>query len=274
MLIFIIVLLALILYVLWENENPYLERIYIDKGLLEKELRIIHISDLHSHSFGRGQEKLRKVLKDEQFDLVLLTGDLIDRRKPRLGPITDLLDIFKAKRLFFIRGNHEKLEGGFYQSLRKELSDRGVCILENQNFLYRHEGQEINIMGISDPREYIGNKRDRSVDEGGLLEKRLKVLKEESQSHINILLVHRPEYFKTYVENEIDYVFTGHSHGGQVRILRRGLLSPDQGFFGKYAGGIFEEAKTSMINCRGLGNNFFFAKRVFNRPHILKVTIK
>lgn len=262
------------MYTLWENENPLLERIYIDKGILREELKIVHISDLHNHSFGKNQEKLRKLLSKEEFDLVFLTGDLIDRRNTKLKPALDLLDIFKGKRVFFIRGNHEKLEGEYYQIFRKELLSRGTCILENENFSYNHVGQEINIMGVSDPREYIGNKRKADIDEKTLLEEAVMKLKKKSESPINILLSHRPEYFETYVSYEIDYVFTGHSHGGQVRIFNRGLLSPDQGIFAKYAGGVFEKRKTSMINSRGLGNNFSFAKRVFNRPHILKLIIK
>lgn len=95
-----------------------------------------------------------------------------------------------------------------------------------------------------DPREYIGNKRKADIDEKALLEEAVMKLKEKSESPINILLSHRPEYFETYVSYEIDYVFTGHSHGGQVRIFNRGLLSPDQGIFAKYAGGVFEKRKT------------------------------
>ena len=69
-------------------------------------------------------------------------------------------------------------------------------------------------------------------------------------------------------------VFTGHAHGGQIRLpYIGGLLSPQQGILPKYTTGIYESNNTKMVVSRGLGNSQF-PLRVFNNPEIVVVDIK
>ena len=83
------------------------------------------------------------------------------------------------------------------------------------------------------------------------------------------MLSHRPEYFDLYGESEIDLVFTGHAHGGQIRLpLIGGIVAPGQGFFPKYDSGLYTKGNTSMLVSRGLGNSLF-PFRVNNRPEIV-----
>ena len=46
----------------------------------------------------------------------------------------------------------------------------------------------------------------------------IEKLNKERNTGFTILLAHRPEQFKLYVEEELDLVFTGHAHGGQIRL--------------------------------------------------------
>ncbi|MEG0384657.1 MAG: metallophosphoesterase, partial [Solibacillus sp.] len=78
----------------------------------------------------------------------------------------------------------------------------------------------------------------------------------------------------TYVEKEMDYVFTGHAHGGQIRLpFIGGLVAPSQGVLPKYTAGIFEENNTTMVISRGLGNSIF-PYRIFNLPQIITVELQ
>ena len=72
----------------------------------------------------------------------------------------------------------------------------------------------------------------------------------------------------------MDLVFTGHAHGGQVRIPFIGaLVAPDQGLFPKYTSGSYTKDSTTMFVSRGLGSSVI-PIRVFNRPEIVAVTLR
>ena len=95
-----------------------------------------------------------------------------------------------------------------------------------------------------------------------------------SKNNFKILLSHRPELFDLYIENNMDLVFTGHAHGGQIRIPGiGGLIAPDQGLFPMYTSGKYTKDITTMFVSRGLGNSIF-PLRIFNRPEIISVTLK
>ena len=78
----------------------------------------------------------------------------------------------------------------------------------------------------------------------------------------------------------LDFVFTGHAHGGQFRIpfLNIGLMSPSQGLFPKYTSGIkytksSEKEKTGVIISRGIGNTTV-PYRIFNPSEIIYFKLK
>lgn len=91
--------------------------------------------------------------------------------------------------------------------------------------------------------------------------------------NLTVLLAHRPEKFNIYVTNNIDLVFSGHAHGGQIRLpFVGGLVAPGQGLFPKYTAGTFEDGKTTMNVSRGLGNSTV-PFRIFNLPQIVAVEL-
>jgi len=98
-------------------------------------------------------------------------------------------------------------------------------------------------------------------------------LKTESKNNFTILLSHRPELITLYAKENIDLVFSGHAHGGQIRLpFLGGIIAPDQGFFPKYTSGIHRLNSTSLVISRGLGNSLA-PQRIFNRPELVVVTL-
>ena len=90
---------------------------------------------------------------------------------------------------------------------------------------------------------------------------------------LTVLLSHRPELFDTYVQKGVNLVFSGHAHGGQIRIpFVGGLVAPGQGLFPKYDAGVFAQGNTTLIVSRGLGNSII-PLRINNRPEIVIVTL-
>ena len=69
-------------------------------------------------------------------------------------------------------------------------------------------------------------------------------------------------------------VFSGHAHGGQLKIFGIGLYAPGYGFFPKYYDGLYKDKKTGkvLVVSRGLGNSIF-PFRLYNRYHLPLVTL-
>ena len=69
-------------------------------------------------------------------------------------------------------------------------------------------------------------------------------------------------------------VFSGHAHGGQIRLpFVGGLIAPDQGLLPEYTSGAYEKGNTVMVVSRGIGNSIF-PLRINNRPELVSVTLK
>ena len=76
----------------WENHALMQRTVRIEDGALPAAftgLRIAHLSDLHNARFGRGQRKLLQMLAAAQPDLIAVTGDLIDKRRPGMRNALD-----------------------------------------------------------------------------------------------------------------------------------------------------------------------------------------
>ncbi len=102
---------------------------------------------------------------------------------------------------------------------------------------------------------------------------KLYILANETKNY-KIILSHRPEYFKDFVEAEANLVLTGHTHGGQVCFPKLGnVYSPNQGFFPQYSDGLYEEDNTKMIISRGLGNSGL-PFRLNNKPELIIINLK
>lgn len=75
-------------------------------------------------------------------------------------------------------------------------------------------------------------------------------------------------------------MFSGHAHGGQVRLPGigglfapgQGLFAPGQGLFPRYDGGLYRRGQARMVVSRGLGNSLF-PLRVGNRPEVVVATL-
>lgn len=264
---------------IWENNTPKLVtyNLKINKeGKLvrikeeldnQKPIVLYQISDLHNYKFGKRQEKIIELLGPNR--AIFLTGDLIDRRNPSSENAVILLEELNKKypnHSYYVTGNHEK-GTAVYQSFKKALEENQVRVLDDE----RVEFDNFNLIGVNDPSEYISINIKKVKSEIEEVESKLQELIDKDK--INILLSHRPEFIEIYVDNDIDLVFSGHAHGGQVRVMNKPLYAPNQGMFPEYAGGLFKVNNTIMINSAGLGNNFAWAKRVNNRPQVVKVNL-
>ncbi len=233
--------------------------------------KIIHVSDFHNARFGRRSRNLLKKIKEADGDVIFVTGDIIDRRTPYLKRSVSFINqVVKILPTYYVTGNHEahykrfvKLDQAIERSEMKNISKTSARL---------HIGNEyIHLLGIDD-LWFFGDEEDPAVmDE---FERELSQRVQGKDDRLTLLMSHRPDLIDLYSKFPIDLVFTGHAHGGQIRLpFVKGLYAPHQGIMPKYTEGIHTKNGTHVVISRGLGNSRF-PFRVFNHPEIIVLELK
>ncbi len=261
-----IILILAAAWLFWENNSLTVGKYTVSPKNLSESFdgyRIVQISDLHNKNFhGRLIRKISSLSPD----IIVITGDIIDSYSTKTDVALDFAErALKIAPVYYITGNHEsRIE--VYPRFRKSLENLGVVVLDCKGVVLEKDGGEIFLAGMDDLTFFGSSVLNENTV--GFKEK-LDALAAEKGERTGILLSHRPEIFDVYARIGFDLVFTGHAHGGQIRLpFVGGILTPNQGFFPEYDAGIFEKGNTSMIISRGLGNSLF-PFRIGNRPEIV-----
>jgi predicted MPP superfamily phosphohydrolase len=226
-----------------------------------KGLKIIHISDIHSGSFtnkkavGRGVQKIL----DENADLILFSGDLVNDRATEMEEYMDVFSQLKAPLgVYSTFGNHDY--GDYvhwpYNGITKEQNlinlakvhaDLGWRLLMNEHVVLERNGEQIALLGI----ENWSNKA-RFPKHG-----RMDLAYPGSEKYpFKILMSHDPSHWEAQVipqYRDVDLTLSGHTHGMQFGIEVPGFhWSPVQYVYKQWAG-LYEEGKQKLYVNRGYG---------------------
>ncbi|WP_142826861.1 metallophosphoesterase [Planococcus soli] len=228
--------------------------------------KIVQVSDLHNATFGRKQSSLIEKVEAANPDAIFLTGDLVDSNRYDLEASLVLVDaLVEMSNVYFVTGNHE-VASNQVEEITAALQQRGVTVLADDSVEWERDGESIQIAGIDDPLMEPDIHEEEAT--------RQSLDSAQMTDDFTLLLAHRPEHFPIYAEDGVNVVFSGHAHGGQVRIPGLGgLIAPGQGWFPKVTEGIFEIDQSQMVVSRGLGNSTF-PVRIFNLPEIVVVTLE
>lgn len=264
--------ISLIALSLWGNYSVQITEITVTSEKLPSQFdgyKIAHVSDLHNAQLGKDNESLLSLIADAEPDIIVITGDLIDSRRLNIDTALDFVKrAAKIAPIYYVNGNHEARISE-YKDFEKTLVSENVTVLRNTSVALNKDGGEIRLTGIDDRNFFTGTFYD---DDANTFENALGEL--AGSDYFSMLLSHRPEYFDDYCENGFDLIFSGHAHGGQIRLPRvGGMYAPGQGFFPEYDAGLYTDGDTNMIVSRGLGNSAF-PLRVNNRPELVIVTLK
>ena len=256
---------------LWGNQAFSVHTITVSDQTLPSSFdgfRIAQISDLHNTDFGNDHQKLCALLQTSEPDCIVVTGDLIDSYHP--DPDTALSLMEKAVTIaptYYVSGNHEA-RFAEYEAFCEELKALGVTVLSNDSVNLAKDGEEITLIGLEDPMMEAGFADPEEILRPSL-EKEL-----ETAAPYTILLAHHPEFLEFYAESGVRLVFSGHAHGGQVRLpFVGGVIAPGQGLFPRYDAGLYQLQNTQMIVSRGIGNSMF-PLRVNNPPELIVAVLK
>lgn len=231
--------------------------------------KIVHLSDLHGHEYGQGSEELLALVRAQEPDLIVVTGDLIDQ-EGQLRMIPALAKGLAAiAPSYYVTGNHEWAVGtGTVKQLKSLLAQCGVTPLSNQYEVLERGGSQIVLAGVDDPNGYA----DQITPEE--LHARIEG---DAPGLFTLLLAHRNDRFGQYAAAGYDFVMSGHGHGGIVRLpFVGGLLGTNRQLFPDWTAGLYTLGDSTLFVSRGLGNNTvpFQGFRVFNRPEVAVVTLE
>ncbi len=228
-------------------------------------LKIVHISDIH---YGRitFEKELKNMVQKINLtkpDLVILSGDLIDKDTKVTGEMVDqissiLKEIKTSIGKYAIKGNHD-------YNLRQ-----WDFILENSGFIDLNDTYDTIYMESNEYMLLTGMSTnlygDRALDEKLVPTNQfLESLTEESiKPSYQILVLHEPDYINQININEFDLILAGHSHNGQVRLPIIGSLFLPMGAK-KYYKPYYKINQTDLYISSGIGvSSINF--RLFNRP--------
>jgi uncharacterized protein len=220
-------------------------------GKVRKPLRIAHISDLHTQGFGPRERTLIVMLQRENPDIIVITGDVVDRGK--LAPAKDLIANLSAPLgVYVVRGNWEHWtleedERAFYQSL-------GVKFLDNQGVAAR---DDLWIAGLDDPSSGTPDLA--------------RALTGAPLDSFKLVLMHAPDYF-AQIGGRFDLALAGHTHGGQIVLPIYGpLWLPPGGR--RYVRGFYSANGSHLYVNRGVGTSIA-PMRLGCRPELAIIDLR
>ena len=241
--------------------------------------RITQVSDLQSEYFGDEQKELLRTVKGTQPDIIVFTGDLIDRNHTDYDAArTAMKGLVEIAPVYYINGNHEMaLDEETINAFYAELVDMGVNVLFDAHASITKKDAEIQLLGLSEYTVFQCKDNIRSnkvrADESMMRSALDKLSADVQEKDFVVLLTHEPQYLDVYASSKIDLIFAGHAHGGQIRLpFTDGLYAPGQGTLPKMTSGMHKSGTSTLVISRGLGNSTF-PFRVFNRPEIITVDL-
>ena len=233
-------------------------------------VRVAHISDLHRRRFGRNNHRITDLVATEKPDLIFITGDIISRQQTNLNNVEMMLkELVKIAPVYMIFGNHEQslteehISAEVQERLTEIIKLTDAHLLRNSCESVTIGGRKLNIVGYEP--EYEVYKKDGCYGDLTKITKTdiVEVLGECPEGE-TLLLAHNPLFGKAYSDWGAEYTFSGHIHGGIVRVGKIGLLSPERKLLPKYTKGVYDFDGRKLLVSAGLGK-----LRLFNPPEIV-----
>ncbi len=245
---------------------------------ISRPLKILHLSDIHFALPNVMLSRFFNRLAAEEFDLAVLTGDIIDCEEGIHNAVENLRKIKTRYGFFAVFGNHDyydyRLKDIFLHNfpgqskpealnptdiLQAALEGIGIRVLRNRTEEILAEGTPVLIHGLDDPTTGRASIRE--------------TLASYDPAKINLLLTHSIDAFLDISEHEIDLSFSGHSHGGQVRFPVIGPIFTHTTIGRAYVDGIVTLKGAVCSVSRGLGYGRNLAFRLLCPPEAVVLNV-
>ena len=235
--------------------------------------RLVQITDFHLGSFPPGNDFVQKVVdatNNEEPDMILFTGDLVNNQASEVEPYLDTLGQLHAKDgIYSIWGNHDYCEYGNNHSIGALKRNRRMLYgyqeslgwhqLMNEHHVVSHGMASIAVIGVENPGQPPFTNRSNLK----------KAMKGVDPDMFKILLSHDPHHWRReVVGKKIQLTLAGHTHAGQLKI---GNWTPARMAFKEW-GGAYRIGEQMLYVSSGIGGSFPF--RLGAWPELTVVTLK
>lgn len=276
----ICILLLLVIYAavsVWVSENHLVVSEYeFTTDKITQEITLLVIADLHDHEFGTGNESLVQKIEQQNPDLILLDGDLLNEDSENSDIPCELIrKLVETAPVYYAFGNHEidYMNNG-HSELAQQLREAGAILLDKAYADVEVGETSLRLGGMYDYAFGLGGEDKASEAPEDVTE-----FLEDFQDTdcLKIMMSHRPDSFifgdaSSYWN--IDLVVSGHDHGGQVVIpFLGGLYGGDQGWFPEYVHGMYQKDGMQLFVTSGLGSHDQVLRRFNNPPEIAVLKI-
>ncbi|MBS1526220.1 MAG: metallophosphoesterase [Bacteroidetes bacterium] len=240
---------------------------------------ITQISDVHSGSFTseKGVSKGIRIVNEQQSDIILFTGDLVNNKAVEMDPwISHFAELKAPCGKFSVLGNHDYGDYIRWKSkaqkqanlerLKQVHTEMGFRLLLNESVAVERKGQSIALIGVE-------NWGKGGFHKYGDLKHATAAVPAEA---FKILMSHDPSHWEAVTlqhHQHVHLTLSGHTHGAQFGIELFGWKwSPIKYIYKQWAGLYEEDGKYLYVN-RGFG--FLGLKgRVGMWPEITVITLK
>jgi predicted MPP superfamily phosphohydrolase len=241
--------------------------------------RILQFSDMHSGSYDsfNAVKGAFDMIQEQQADLILFTGDLVNDLADEVKPYVPLLKGLKAKYgKYSVLGNHdysndrglfpsEAAKEANFAALQNYHKVSGFRLLMNENTKIEKDGASIRLIGSE-------NWGHGFVKEGDFD----KSIIGTEEGEFSILMSHDPTHWEEKVKDHDKHVhltLSGHTHGTQMGVeVGDFRWSPGQYFYKRWAD-LYQEKDQYLYINRGMGW-VGFAGRVGIHPEITVITLR
>ena len=235
--------------------------------------RLVQITDFHLGSFPPGNDFVQKVVdatNNEEPDMILFTGDLVNNQASEVEPYLDTLgQLHASDGIYSIWGNHDYCEYGNNHSIGALKRNRHMLYgyqeslgwhqLMNEHHVVSHGMASIAVIGVENPGQPPFTNRSN-------LKKAMKGLNPDM---FKILLSHDPHHWRReVVGKKIQLTLAGHTHAGQLKI---GKWTPARMAFKEW-GGAYRIGEQMLYVSSGIGGSFPF--RLGAWPELTVITLK
>lgn len=278
------------------NRN-FKETFYITSSIkVDSRVRIVHLSDLHTSSYGKNNSVLCERIEELNPDIIICTGDIVNSAKEdeqyavslakKLSEIAPSYYIYGNNEIETIYGfslSEEELDKkfGFNSDNRdesallklkdifsKKIENAGMKVLKNEKDTVKIKTMNIDVYGVlnSNPSSFWSYSGKAFSD-----------YIYENSDNLKITAVHEPFIFEEFTpEFWGDLMLAGHTHGGVIRVPVLGpLFTKEGGLFpernGSFIYGRYDASGNPLIVSAGLEN--LTLSRINNQPELVIIDI-